>query len=113
MYSTVIFHDTMQVVSTDSSPVRTVYVCGHYVYAIQRTGAEQCYCMSECSWMTTMCSTSLHKIYAYVRTCTEVRMYRMADNKTYKENMQDRTMIAKDTAGSTGQLWQVLANGIV
>ena len=35
-------------------------------------------------------------------------MYRMADNRTYKESMQDRTRMAKDRAGSTGQLWHVL-----
>ena len=35
-------------------------------------------------------------------------MYRMADNKTYKESMQDRTKMAKDRAGSTGQLWHAL-----
>ena len=35
-------------------------------------------------------------------------MHRMADNKTYKESMQDRTRMAKDRAGSTGQLWHVL-----
>ena len=35
-------------------------------------------------------------------------MHRMADNETYKDNMQDRTRTAKDRAGSTGQLWHVL-----
>ena len=34
--------------------------------------------------------------------------YTVADNKTYKESMQDRTKMAKDRAGSTGQLWLVL-----
>ena len=35
-------------------------------------------------------------------------MYRMADNERYKDSMQDRTKMAKDRAGSTGQLWHVL-----
>ena len=35
-------------------------------------------------------------------------MYRMADNKTDKESMQDTTRMVKDRAGSTGQLWHVL-----
>ena len=30
MYSTVIFHDTMQVASMDSTAVITIYVCGHH-----------------------------------------------------------------------------------
>ena len=38
------------------------------------------------------------------RSCT----YTVADNKTYKESMQDRTRTAKDRAGSIGQLWHVL-----
>ena len=40
-----------------------------------------------CYRMTTMCSTTLNKIYicTYMyRSC----MYRMADNETYKESMQ-------------------------
>ena len=32
----------------------------------------------------------------------------MEYNKTYKEGMQDRTKMAKDRAGSTGQLWHAL-----
>ena len=54
------------------------------------------------------CCTTLNKIYAYVRTCTKVRTYTVADNKTYKESMQKRARMAKDRAGSTGQLWHVL-----
>ena len=50
--------------------------------------------------------------YSKLNICLRVYMYRstytVADNKTYKESMQDRTKMAKDRAGSTGQLWLVL-----
>ena len=39
------------------------------------------------------------------------RMHTVADNKMYKENMQDRTRMARNRAGSTGQLWYVLQMG--
>ena len=50
--------------------------------------------------------------YSKLNICLRMYMYRstytVADNKTYKESMQDRTKMAKDRTGSTGQLWLVL-----
>ena len=55
------------------------------------------------------CRTTLNKIYAYVRTCTEVVCIEWRTiYKTYKNSLKDRTKLAKDRAGSTGQLWHVL-----
>ena len=45
----------------------------------------------------------VQKLQVY-RSCT----YAVAYNKIYKESMQDRTRMAKDRAGFTGQLWHVL-----
>ena len=50
-------------------------ICLRALCTIQRTHAKQCHCMSECYRMTTMCSKTRNKIYAYVCTCAEVCMY--------------------------------------
>ena len=82
-----------------------VCICLWALCIVQRTHAEQCYCMSECHQTTTMCSTTLNNIYAYVRTCTEVRIQWQTMRGTRKVC---RTRMAKDRVGSTGQLWHML-----
>ena len=81
-YSTVIFHDTMQVVSKDGIAVNTVrtyvYVCGHLAYVVTMYNSEDtCKTMllHVCYRMTTMCSTTLNIIYAYI--CTYVHVQKL------------------------------------
>ena len=116
MYSTVLFHDTMQSASKDSTAVTTVrtyiYVCGHLAYVGSmyisedtcktmllhvRVSSDDHYVQHHSKYNICLCT------YMY-RSC----MHRMADNETYKESMQDRTRMAKDRSGCTGQLWHVL-----
>ena len=79
MYSTVIFHDTMQLASKDSTAVTTVrtyvHVCGHLAYVGTVYNSED-----TCKTMLLHVRVLLDdhyvqyhsKIYAYVHTCTEV-----------------------------------------
>ena len=82
-----------------------VNVCGH--------NAEQCYCMSECYRMTMhYCSTTLNKMYGYVRTCTEVRI----QWQTIRQGQGKHAGQDKDVKGQGWLYWTTVAcaaNGAV
>ena len=99
----------MQVASKDSTAVITVHT--YMFVGTMYSSEDTCKTMLlhvRVSSDDQYCHTTLNKIYAYVRTCTEVCIEWQTICKTYKDIMMDRTKMVKDRAGSTEQLWHVL-----